>query len=145
MMRKYVLVLIMGMLLLVGRAMADPQVGPPQSHSPEKMIEKMAKDLELTDQQKEKFVADANRVEEKAKSIREKNRQLFDKVQVEVSLDNPDMKKVASYIQEISKNDAQIHLMRIERIVELRKFLSPEQKKKLDAIMKQKKEEKRKH
>jgi len=160
---------MLGVLLMTGGVMADTQVGPPplgemamsadappppppqdggKGHKfpgPEKMIEKMAKDLALSDQQKKDFMADASRVEENAKAVREKNKQLFDKVQAEVSLDNPDMKKVASYIQEISKNDSEVHLMRIERIVELRKSLAPEQKKKFDAIMKQKKEEKRKH
>lgn len=171
-MRNGLFVLMLGVLLMTGGAMADTQVGPPppdemamsadapppppppppqdggKGHKfpgPEKMIEKMAKDLELTDQQKEKFIADANRVEENAKAVRETNKLLFDKVQAEVSSDNPDMKKVASYIQEISKNDSQVHLMRIERIVELRKSLSPEQKAKFDAIIKQKNNGKRKH
>ena len=152
-MRKIGLVFLLTVILMGGMVYADAQFNPPPSnesrsgkfHGPEKMIEKIAKDLGLTDEQKNKFLADANLVEKKAKALRESDKGIFDKVQAELSKDNPDMKKVAGYIQEMGKNDAEVHLMRIEQIVNLRKALTLEQKAKFDAIMKQKKNGKRPH
>jgi Spy/CpxP family protein refolding chaperone len=115
-----------------------------RGRSIEKFIEKVTKELELTQPQKEKALASAKKIEEEAAEVRSKNRELFDKVEKELLKDSPDRKLLSNYMQQISQNNSRIQLKRMEQIIEFRKELTPKQKAKLEKLMKER-SNKRKH
>ena len=82
-MRKKVMVLLMIASLAGGALGFNP---PPEGKrmNPEKMFEKMAKEVGLTGQQKDKFTAAAKQIEQEARIMRKKNRELFGKVEEEI-------------------------------------------------------------
>jgi Spy/CpxP family protein refolding chaperone len=106
-----------------------------------KMFEKMAKDIGLTDQQKDKFMAAAKQVEEEAKTAHKKNRELFGKVEEEIQKDAPDRKLIQDYVRQINQNNTQIQLKRLEQIIQMRRKLTPEQKGKMDQLMQARKKQ----
>ena len=103
--------------------------------SPEKFIERMAKDLGLSKEQTDKLTAGAKQVEEQAKEMRAKNKELFGQIEKELMKDSPDSKTIYGYMQEIGQNNTQIQFKRMEQIILLRKELNPEQKAKLEKFM----------
>lgn len=106
----------------------------------ERMIERMAKDIGLTQQQKDKYMAEARKIEEESKAMRAKNREIFDKIENEIIKDVPDRKVVRDYMKQISQNNEQIQLKRMDHILNMRQELAPEQRAKLEKIMKGRKE-----
>jgi|SRR3989339_499096 len=138
-MRKKVMVLLMIASLAGGALGFNP---PPEGKrmNPEKMFEKMAKEVGLTGQQKDKFTAAAKQIEQEARIMRKKNRELFGKVEEEIQKDAPDRKLIQGYVQQINQNNAQIQMGRLEQIIQMRKELTPEQKGKLDQLMKSRKQ-----
>jgi Spy/CpxP family protein refolding chaperone len=110
---------------------------------PEKRIGKLVKELGLTDQQKDNFLAQTKQVEEAAKASFAANKELFGKIQSELQKDSPDSQAIHNHILQINKNRAEIEFKRMEQIIQLRWELTPEQKTKFDSLMKEKKEKAR--
>ena len=102
----------------------------------ERMMEKIASDLGLSKEQKEKYTVMAKQLEEESKTIRAKNKEFFDKIGKELAKDSPDRDLLYNYMQQISKNEDQIRLKRMDQMIALRKELTKEQKKKLEDLMK---------
>ena len=118
--------------------------GPEPGKGPEKFIERIGKDLELTKQQQDKLLTEAKQGEKEAGQIRSKNKDLFDKIEKELLKDSPDRDLLHNYIQQISQNNAQMEMKRMDQMIDLRKELTPAQKAKLEKIMKDRKEKEKK-
>ena len=113
--------------------------GPGEKHQPprpEKMMEKLAADLGLTQQQKDKYTAMAKQLEEGSKVMHSNNKEFFDKIEQELAKDAPDRDVLYKYMQQISKNEDQQRLKRMDLMIQLRKELTPKQKTKLEKIIK---------
>ena len=113
-----------------------PMLPPPH----EKMIERITKDLGLTKEQKYKYSNMAKQLEEESKAMRSRNREFFDKIGQELAKDSPNRDLLYKYMQQISKNEDQMRLKRMDQMIRLRKELTPEQKVKLEKLMKPGKE-----
>ncbi len=62
---------------------------------------------------------------------------MFDKIGTELAKDSPNRELLFGYMQQISKNEDQIRLKRMDQMIALRKDLTKEQKEKLEGLMKQ--------
>lgn len=142
MMRKNVLTMMLVVAILAGVSSGALAFGPQRAKGlpAEKMIERMAKDIGLTQQQKDKFLAGAKQIEEEAKDIHSRNREIFDKIEKELLKESPDSKAIYGYMQQISQNNTRIQFKRMDQIIQLRKELTPEQRTKLEKIMRRNKE-----
>jgi len=105
----------------------------------EKFIERLAKDIGLTDQQKDKLLAGSKKIEAEEREIRSQNKEIYAQIKKELLKDSPDRKVISDYIQRISQNNAQIQIKRMDQIIDMRKDLTPEQKTKLEKLMGEKK------
>jgi Spy/CpxP family protein refolding chaperone len=133
--------LVVVFLVASGAQAALPRFGEKRPE-PGKMVERMAKDIGLTKEQKDKFIEGAKKIEEIAKASREKDREIMDKIEAEMVKDSPDTRMIHSYLLQISQNRTEIQFKRLEQMIELRKGLTPEQKTKLEQLMKKKPEHK---
>ena len=131
--------LVVVFLVASGAQAAMPRFGD-RRPEPGKMVERMAKDLGLTKEQKEKFIAEARQIEEGNKQSRQKDREIMNKIEEEMVKESPDTKMIHSYLQEIGRNRTEIQFKRLEQMIKLRKELTPEQREKLQKIMKMNKE-----
>ncbi|MFA4967020.1 MAG: periplasmic heavy metal sensor [Candidatus Margulisiibacteriota bacterium] len=144
MIKKGLLILtVIAIMAPMGFAFQPPPGG--RGLSAGKMIERIAKEIGLSQEQKEKYLAGAKQVEEEAKAIRAKNKDLFDLIKKELQKDAPDSKSIYGYMQQINQNELQVQFKRMEQIIAMKKELTPEQKAKLDQLMKDRQENKKKH
>ena len=130
-------VLILALLCSAAVAFDRPNKRPMFPPPHEKMMERMAKDLGLTKEQKAKYTAMAKQLEEESTAMRSKNKEFFDKIGSELAKDSPNRDLLFGYMQQISKNEDQMRLKRMDQMIQLRKELTPEQKAKLEKLMKQ--------
>ncbi len=110
----------------------------------ERMMGRIVSELGLSQEQKDKYLTMAKTLEEEAKAIRAKNKDLFEKMNKELTKDSPNRDQLYSYLQQISKNEDQIRLKRMDQMIALRKDLTKEQKAKLEDLMKQGREKAKK-
>ena len=132
---KKVLILSLAVILLAGGALAAFEPPPKGRPSPEKMINRLAKDLDLSSKQKTKLLARAKATEEEAEKINEKNRVLFAEIEKELLKDDPSSKAIHGFMQQLGQNRTQVEFKRMEQMLELRRELTPEQKIKFEKIM----------
>ncbi|MCX5725640.1 MAG: Spy/CpxP family protein refolding chaperone [Candidatus Saganbacteria bacterium] len=105
-----------------------------------KLAEKMTKDLALTEKQKNAFLTGIKATEEEAKEIRKKNKVLFEKIDIEIQKDTPDISAVNKYLKEIGQNKTQVQIKRMDNILQFTQTLTPEQRAKFKELQKQRKE-----
>jgi len=139
MIRRCLIVVLLVGVVLAGFSSGALAFGS-RAFSAGKMIDRIASDLQLTKQQKDKLLSGAKQAEEEAKDLHSKNREIYGKIQKELLKDLPDRKVLSDFLQQISQNNAQIQLKRMERIIELRKELTPEQKTKFENLLRNKKD-----
>ncbi|MDD5382836.1 MAG: periplasmic heavy metal sensor [Candidatus Margulisbacteria bacterium] len=146
MISKKLLVVLLMAVVMAGSSLAAPIFRPSGKREPmaERMIEKMAKEIGLTQQQKDKFLAGAKRIEEEAQQMHSKNKEIFDKIEQELLKESPDSKLIHDCLQQISLNNTQIQFKRMEQIIQLRQDLTPEQKQKFEKLMAERKEREKK-
>ena len=111
-----------------------------RGHSSEKRIERFAKALGLTQEQKDQYIKESNKMKDEARNLNAKNKELFGIVEKELLKDSPDKGLIANSIEQIGKNRTKIQISRMNQIIELRKNLTPEQKEKLEKMMSSKKD-----
>lgn len=135
MLKKMSLFLLLGLMLarLTSNALATGPFGD-RPRSPEKMLERIAQELGLTQEQKEKYLSGAKKVEADAQSLKAKNKELFAAIEKEMVKDNPDGKAIHNYMRQIGQNRTEIQFKRMEQLLQLRKELSPEQKAKFEKM-----------
>lgn len=139
---KRVLTVLLVGIMLAGAALAFPPFDRPANKRPHgnRMIERIAKDLGLTAQQKEKLLVEAKTLENEAEKVKTNNQVLFKQIDQELLKDVPNDKLIYNSIQQISQNNTTIQFKRMEQMIKLRKGLTPEQKKKLEKSLHQKRE-----
>jgi len=120
----------------------DLGFGPPPRRAPsaEEMMKKITKDLGLTPEQEGKILADVKKVEAEAKTLHEQNKERFDSIEKELLKETPHREMILGSIKKINENNTQIQIGRIDQIIRMRQELTPEQRAKLDKIMKERKE-----
>ena len=115
-------------ILLAGSSMADPGPRGERRFSPEKMVERISRDIGLTDAQKNDLLARTKQADKETETLLARNRELFGNIDKELAKDSPDTKVVYGYMQQISQNELQMQYKRMEQMIQLRKSLTPEQK-----------------
>lgn len=100
----------------------------------EKRIEKIVRELGLSQQQKDKYLAGAKKLEEEAKTIRAQNREILGKIEKEVLKEAPDRKAIHDLLGQISRNKAQLQVKRMDQMLDLRSELTPEQKTRFEKL-----------
>ncbi|MFH0887241.1 MAG: periplasmic heavy metal sensor [bacterium] len=141
--RKFLIIVIITTILLWGCSSSQAFFGgPPDKEGAsdkaprgEKMVERLAKELNLTKVQKDKFLSVTTEIEKTAKEIRAKDRELMDKIEKELLKDNPDMKVIRSLMQTINQNMTEIQFSRLSHLVEFRKELTTEQREKFKGLI----------
>lgn len=111
--------------------------GRPFGDPGERMMARIVSELGLSRAQKDKYLSMAKALEKEAGTTRSRNRELFDKIGTELAKDSPNRELLFGYMQQISKNEDQIRLKRMDQMIALRKDLTKEQKEKLEGLMKQ--------
>lgn len=96
----------------------------------DKRLEKIAADLNLSQAQRERFTAASARMQAEAKALRQKNRELFSQIKTELLKDAPNLEAIHGPIKQIEQNRALMEISRVDRLIELRQSLTPEQKEK---------------
>jgi len=138
---KKVIVAIMAMTILATVSFAEPPMrgGQEKGFSPEKMVEKMGKDLAMTAQQKDQMLAGMKKVEEQSKQLRGKDKEMFAKIDSELLKDVPDRNLIVDCIKQVNQNMTQVQIMRMDEMLNMRKMLTPEQRTKMKEAMKDRK------
>jgi len=141
-MKKMMLLTLMVLVLISVAALAEaPRWG--RRPSPEKMIEKMSKELGLTKEQQDKYLDEAKKIEKEAEESNAKNKEIFDKIEQELLKDSPDKQAIRGYMDQISQNRTGIQFKRMEQMIELKKELTAEQRKKFEEFMYNRKKKER--
>jgi len=103
-------------------------MGGPMGHDGgKKMVERLAKDLALTKEQKEKLVKMTAETDKQTNALEAKNGGLFDKMQAEIEKDKPDTAVISKLLNEIGKNRTEAEIKRLNTLIEFKKCLTPEQ------------------
>ena len=130
---------LIGAMLLAGFSFPPGKMGGNQwkgGHpNPEKIAEKLSRELALTPDQSQLFSAGIKDIEKKAETLMRQDRELSKKMENELSQDQPELVKIKGYIDQISRNRADVQFLRTQFLVEFRKNLSPDQVKKLKAML----------
>lgn len=103
--------------------------------APEQRIERIAKRLELTEEQKAKFKDHREKMKKYMEEEREGVKGLGEKLKAELQKDNPDRATVQSLIRKISQKQTEMQIKRMDSLLELRKTLTPEQRKKFKKML----------
>ena len=101
----------------------------------ERSFERVAKKLELTKEQREKFKAQNEKMMEAMKADRSETRKLAEKLKSELQQDKPDRSKVRDLIKQISARRTEMELKRMDSLLEMRQSLTPEQRVKFKALL----------
>lgn len=128
-----VMFLVFG-LVLCGSLSAYPMGRPMGQGGEKKFVERMSKALGLTNEQKDKLAAQFKSAGDRTKPLMEKNRELMKKVEAEMQKDSPNASAVKGLIEEIGRNETQVQIIRTSAILDFKRSLTPEQKKKFKDI-----------
>ena len=105
-----------------------------------KMMEKMAADLGLTQEQQDQMKALRESGKEKAGSLREKSKEVRQALREELNKADTDSSKVKGYVEDLTALYRQKLEQRVDGVLGMKKVLTPEQFSKLNEKMEQKKE-----
>lgn len=119
------------------RPQNQPRMG--QKPTPEKMIEQLTRELQLTPEQSKKILEEVKKNEEATRALHEKNRELFEQIEKELTEDSPNRGKLLGIVKQVNENDTQIQTGRIDQLIAMRKELTPMQKERMKKIMEERK------
>ncbi|MFH1361037.1 MAG: periplasmic heavy metal sensor [bacterium] len=94
----------------------------------DKMAERMCKELNLSDEQKDKFMSNNKQMQSEMKKHHEEVKKYMDIVRQELEKDSPNRGKIHQEITKVEAVNTKIHLKRIDSLLELKKMLTPEQR-----------------
>ncbi len=120
------LALFTAALLAAGPALAQ------RPHSPEG---KMAQGLQLSEEQKAKMADLRLEMQKEIAPLKAKLQTLRTDLKLMLVSDNPNMGKIEAKQRQIAEVQSQIAMARIRHQLEVRKLLTPEQRKKFDAAI----------
>lgn len=112
-----------------------------------KIIERIANKLELSDEQKAKFKARGDKTQEFVKIKYTAVKALAEKLKTELGKDKPNRSAVSGLIRKMSRLKTDIQIRHANNLIDLKQELTPEQRKKFEEMLKQRKKKfgKRKH
>lgn len=95
---------------------------------------KIARQLNLTQDQTSKALEKEQAVERDALARRQENEKLRAEMGQELKKDNPDKNKLNKYLEQINKNRTENQKKKLEYMLWFKSQLTPEQKQKLDSL-----------
>lgn len=101
----------------------------------DRSFERIAKKLELTQEQRERFKAQNEKMKESLKADRSEVKQLAEKLKSELQLDQPDRSRVHGLIKQISAKRSEMEIKRMDALLEMRQGLTPEQRGKFKTLL----------
>ena len=107
----------------------------------QRRFDKMAEDLGLTTEQKASLEKQHEATMPQMKALREKMRASREQLKAELDKDTPDKAKLAALVEEMKTLTGEQVQMRIDKVLEMKKILTPEQSAKMKSIMDAKKKE----
>jgi len=122
-------------VVLASQSLAWWGGGKPKRPSHDKRIEMIARRLKLTDEQKKKFLAHQAEMKKAMLANRKQVKEVGNKLKAELKKDAPDRKKVHARINEINELQRKMQIRRVDSLLDLRKSLSPEQRKKFRGMI----------
>jgi len=96
----------------------------------DKMPERMCKQLELTPQQKEKFLSQGKAMNDELKKHHEEAKKHMDQVREELGKDSPNRDKIHQIIRKVEAVNTKIHIRRVDSLIDLKLMLTPTQREK---------------
>ncbi|KPJ66099.1 hypothetical protein AMJ44_08975 [candidate division WOR-1 bacterium DG_54_3] len=109
--------------------------GKEKRPAPEQRSERIAKRLELTEEQKAKFKDQREKMQKYVEGTRDEFRELGKKLKTELEKDNPNRATVQSLIRKIGQKQTEMQLRRMDSLLELRKILTSEQRQKFKKML----------
>lgn len=95
----------------------------------------LAKKLDLTQDQIDKFRAGEQEQKKAMEAGRQKIKELGDKLKNELAKDSPDKNKVHDLISQIGAQTTQLQVVRTDSLLKLKALLTPEQKEKFRKLL----------
>jgi Spy/CpxP family protein refolding chaperone len=108
---------------------------PSERSDREKLTGRITKKLELNDEQKEKFKAHRERMKETMAADRKKLEELAKDLKKDLAKDDPDEALARRLTKQIGEKRTEMELKRLDSLFELRKGLTPEQRKKFKGML----------
>ncbi|RIL04589.1 MAG: hypothetical protein DCC71_13655, partial [Proteobacteria bacterium] len=105
--------------------------GPPRI---ERLLDRHASELELTDEQRDRVSAIAERARETEAPLRDGLRARRDELHALLRTDAPDTDAVLAQADRVGEAETALHKQRLRTLLEVRAILTPEQREKLTAI-----------
>jgi len=106
-----------------------------------KHFDKMAEDLKLTAEQKAALEKQREETGPKMKAIREKQQVSREQLRDELAKATPDKAKLAAIVEDLKNLTGEQMQMKIDKVLAMKKVLTPEQSAKMKGIMEEKKKE----
>jgi Spy/CpxP family protein refolding chaperone len=132
---KLLIITAMTVLLAVqAHAMAGRPpgpVGPP----PDKMLERIVKKLELTEEQRAKMKASAEEMAKELEANRDALKKIAEGLKTEMQKAAPDRARVHDYIAQMNKLRNEMEVKRIDSLLDLKAMLTPEQQEKFKQLL----------
>lgn len=107
----------------------------------EKRFDKMAEELQLTAEQKATLEKQRETTMPKMKALREKMQTTREQLRAELDNATPDQAKLTALIEEMKNLTGEQIQMKIDKVLAMKKVLTPEQQTKMKSIMEAKKKE----
>lgn len=101
---------------------------------PKEQMKPISKRLELSKEQEDKFKKQTEDMQKELKPQREQVKKIGDELKTELEKDAPDRTRVHNQIREISRIRTEMQLKRMDTLLDLRKSLTPEQKKRFKTM-----------
>ena len=103
--------------------------------APEQRIERIAKRLELTEEQKSRFKAHREKTKEDMEGLRGEIRETGKKLKTELEKDHPSRATLHDLIRKINQKQAEMQIKRMDSMLELREMLTPDQREKFKQML----------
>lgn len=133
---KKVIAVVLAMMVFTGVAYAfGPWEGRSIKMNQGKMAERIIKELDLNQEQAEKFKAQEDKMEKDMSAYREKMKELSEKLKEAMEKDAPDKNAIHGTIKEIGQNMTDMRIKRADSMLELREVLTPDQKEKFKKML----------
>lgn len=130
--RKKIIRLFVAVFLMAGFSRSFAlELTADRGPSNEKRMERIADNLGLTQEQKDRYGSAAKRIDDDTKAIRSKNKELVDKVSTDLFSSSPSRETINVYLQQVAQNNIQLQFERVDLLLQLQQEISADQKAKL--------------
>ena len=141
MMKVMATVIAAAMVFSVSFAYAGEGWGSQKSEADmKKHFNKMAEDLKLTAEQKAALEKQREETGPKMKALKEKQRASREQLRAELDKATPDKAALAAIVEDLKNLTGEQMQMKIDKVLAMKKVLTPEQSAKMKGIMEEKKE-----